>query len=220
VSTNLFSTNPFIAKMATDMQKPDGLTIIHKKDLPQKHYSLKLTDILGVGPRMEQRLWSHNIRTVEKLCSLQSQEFKKIWGGVWGERIHLLLQGIEVDLPQTKNKSMSHQHVMPPDKRNSSGALDIAKKLLIKLAVRLRRNNFYTKNLHVSIRFIDQGPDPYWERHLNFTEVRDTHTLLKYLENIWKTYPKNKKPLRISITFSDLVRQNSHQFSFFENPKK
>lgn len=213
------STSKFLAKIATDMQKPNGLTFILKSDLPQKLYSLKLTDIPGVGRAMDKRLTASGIFTIKDLLSLSKEKMKKIWSGVWGERLYLWFQGEDFDLPATKNKSISHEHVLPPSKRSTDGAHEIAKKLLTKLAVRLRRGGFYTKNLNVYVRFMDASSS-YWEAQARFNEVRDTMSLLHKLEALWKDYPKNKKPIKVAIGFSELVSQGVHQFSLFENPKQ
>jgi nucleotidyltransferase/DNA polymerase involved in DNA repair len=48
--------NRLLAKIAGDMQKPDGLMIFERRYLPQSLYSLELADIPGIGKRMEQRI--------------------------------------------------------------------------------------------------------------------------------------------------------------------
>lgn len=212
------STNRYLAKIATDMQKPDGLTAILKSDLPHKLYSLKLRDLLGVGEKMEMHLNAQGITTVKQLCSLNYEEMKKVWGGVWGERVYLWLRGEEVALPPTVSNSLSHQHVLPPEKRSRAGAHAVAKKLLSKLCLRLRKGEYYAKNLSVQVKFLG-NPSTYWENSARFQEVRDTVTLMRKLEELWQTYPVRGKPLRVTVAFNELIKQGFHQFSFFENPK-
>src|SRR5207253_3540539 len=48
--------NVFLGKVGSDLQKPDGLVVITKDDLPGILLRLELQDIYGIGPRMEQRL--------------------------------------------------------------------------------------------------------------------------------------------------------------------
>ncbi len=212
------STNRFLAKIATDMKKPDGLTIIRKMDLPHKLHSLTLRDIPGVGAAMEERILKMGIRTVAELLSKNKPEMEKIWGGVWGDRMFRWLKGEHVELPPQKSRSISHEHVLPPDKRTREGSCEIGKKLLTKLAWRLRKNNDYTKNLNVRVKFIG-SEDSYWENSAKFNELRDTVSLLRKLEELWLDIPRGKTPLKISVSFADLVRHGFHQFSFFENPK-
>jgi nucleotidyltransferase/DNA polymerase involved in DNA repair len=59
--------NVFLGKVGSDLQKPDGLVVITKDDLPGILLGLGLQDIYGIGPRMEQRLHRAGILTVEQL---------------------------------------------------------------------------------------------------------------------------------------------------------
>ena len=74
--------NRVLAKVAADMQKPDGLTVLHDHDLPHKLFDLRLDDLPGIGPRMLKRLQSHGISTVEELCGLNEAKLKQIWQGL------------------------------------------------------------------------------------------------------------------------------------------
>src|SRR6185436_697897 len=62
--------NRLLAKLAADLQKPDGLTTIRREELPERLFSLRLTDFSGIGRRMEARLRKGGITTVEQLCRL------------------------------------------------------------------------------------------------------------------------------------------------------
>ena len=64
------ATNQFLAKVASNMQKPDGLSYITREDLPHKLYSLSLSDLPGIGRQMLARLERRGVRLVEQLCSL------------------------------------------------------------------------------------------------------------------------------------------------------
>ena len=59
--------NRLLAKIAGDMQKPDGLMIFERRYLPQALYSLELADIPGIGKRMEQRVLAEGITTMRQL---------------------------------------------------------------------------------------------------------------------------------------------------------
>ncbi|NUN97041.1 MAG: hypothetical protein HUU16_12775 [Candidatus Omnitrophica bacterium] len=88
------ATNRFLAKVASDMQKPDGLTVIEQKDLPDILLTLQTRDFPGIGPRMEKRLQEHEIFTVKQLLDCSETTMRKIWGGVVGERFWHLLRAI------------------------------------------------------------------------------------------------------------------------------
>src|SRR5439155_6922813 len=84
--------NRLLAKVAADMQKPDGLTVLRREDLPDKLFDLKLSDFPGIGPRMEKRLNAAGVTTTRQLLALSPGELAKIWGsklvgGMWYHRL-------------------------------------------------------------------------------------------------------------------------------------
>ncbi|MDQ5980633.1 MAG: polymerase [Verrucomicrobiota bacterium] len=85
--------NWLLAKMASDLQKPDGLVVIEEQDLPARLLGLKLQDFLGIGERMEARLRAHGIDTPARLYAATKAELRGVWGGVEGERMFCRLRG-------------------------------------------------------------------------------------------------------------------------------
>ncbi len=86
--------NRLVAKIATDMQKPDGLTIVDPDDAEAFLAPLPVRKIPGIGPKGDARLEVHGIRTCRDLAQADpaflEQEF-----GVWGPRLALAARGID-----------------------------------------------------------------------------------------------------------------------------
>jgi DNA polymerase-4 len=59
--------NIFLGKVGSDLQKPDGLTVITEDNLPEVLLGLELQEVYGIGARMEQRLHRAGIFTVAQL---------------------------------------------------------------------------------------------------------------------------------------------------------
>jgi DNA polymerase-4 len=74
------SSNEFLAKTATDMQKPDGLVVLEKRDLPGRLLALALRDLCGIGRHMELRLRSYGICSVEQLWNATPVDLRQVWG--------------------------------------------------------------------------------------------------------------------------------------------
>jgi hypothetical protein len=74
--------NRYLAKVATDMQKPDGLTFLNAEDLPHKLYSLTLRDLPGIGQNMEKRINARGIWDMKSLCAplpfITCQQIKQV----------------------------------------------------------------------------------------------------------------------------------------------
>ena len=113
--------NKFLAKSASDMEKPDGLVTILPEDLPQILHGLALRDLCGIGPRMEARLRAHSIETVEHLCAASRTLLHKVWGGVGGKLFHDALHGAPTVANTTERRSLGHSHVLPPELRTVDG---------------------------------------------------------------------------------------------------
>ena len=114
--------NRYLAKVATDLQKPDGLTILREADLPERLYVLSLRDLPGIGHNMEQRLIKAGIRGMRDLWALDPERMRAIWGNVWGERMWHLLRGADLAEEETQRRSIGHSHVMAPELRTPEKA--------------------------------------------------------------------------------------------------
>ena len=133
------ATNRYLAKVASDMEKPDGLVALPLDILPEALRRLELRDLTGIGARMEKRLNEKGIHTMDELLSLDSERAGEVWGSVLGERLWHWLKGEDFDFDEAEHlKSMSHQHVLAPEMRTQEKAWAVAHKLLHKAAMRLR----------------------------------------------------------------------------------
>jgi DNA polymerase-4 len=210
------ATNRFLAKVASDMNKPNGLTIIRREDLPFALYPLKLRDFPGIGPRMERRLLDHGISSVKELCGLSMERMIEVWGGVVGERFYQWFKGEDVELTETVHRSLGHQHVLEPEFRTPQGAWMVAKKLLVKAAVRLRKEGHYARRLTLDMHFASGDS---WAKNIRLEETQDTLALLTALRQLWTALPRGT-PFRAGVTLSDLIPRERHQLSLLANPAR
>lgn len=209
--------NPFLAKVASNLHKPDGLTLLSSKDLPARLLHLELDDLPGIGPRMLKRLYRCGVFDMQTLWNMSAGQMKAIWGGVGGKRFWMKLHGEDIGILPTQPSTMGHQHVLEPEFRTPSGGLEVAKQLLIKAAERLRMRGFYCRHLTAHAKFT--GHAGYWYQDIGFHETRDTAFLLHQLEALWQDYPC-LNPLRVGVVLSGLVPVDQHQPNFFETQKR
>ena len=146
--------NGFLAKTASDMQKPDGLTVIEQDALPQALHTLELRDLCGIGLSMERRLHDAGIFSVVQLCAASPRQLRAAWGSVDGERYAALLRGIDLPDKPTRRSSVGHSHVLGPELRSLPGARSVLFKLLAKTAMRLRKLEYLTGGMQIRVRFV------------------------------------------------------------------
>src|SRR5262249_15931033 len=92
----------FLGKVGSDLQKPDGLVVITKDDLPGILLSLDLQEIYGIGRRMEQRLHRAGIVNVSQLWNATPHQLRRVWGGVNGLLFHQMLHGVDIQPPTSR----------------------------------------------------------------------------------------------------------------------
>lgn len=210
------AANKLLAKLASDMQKPDGLTLLPPESLPQSILHLKLQDICGIGPNMEIRLHQAGITDMAGLWAADAQHLKRIWNGITGLRFHALLHGADLPSPIHPTRSMGHQHVLAPDERTKEKATAVIRQLLMRVAQRLRTDGFYCRRLYLEIKWVQNLG--YYFDECRFRETQDTGFLLKHLMRMWEDAPRFK-PLRIGVVVTDLTPHAAHQLDLFDRPE-
>ena len=213
--------NWLLAKVASDMQKPDGLVILDDADIPRKLLALKIEDISGIGENMGRRLREHGIDTIGKLYAATKAELRGLWRGVLGERMYRLLHGEDLDFfEQKEGQHIGHGHVLPPQLRNQEAALAVLHRLLQKAAMRLRHSGLCAGGLHLSVQYRD---DTRWSDDLRLTETQDTLQLTHALNQLWKRRPaefRKRAPLQIGLMLTHLLDLRMHTPDLFELEKE
>lgn len=198
--------NRFLAKLASDIEKPDGLTVLHLHEMPHKIAHWKLTDLCGIGRRMEPRFYEAGIYSIEQLWAATSQQLHQIWGGVGGDRFWQELHGQDLGHFASNHSSIGHSHVLAPEFRNPVQARIVAKRLLSKAASRLRRTEYRASALSVSARA--EGPVLRGEAHCQLSQpVSDTFTLMRHLDRLWPEVMqqiRGRRVKKISVTLHGL----------------
>jgi DNA polymerase-4 len=219
--------NIFLAKVASDFQKPDGLTLF-VDDYTEKLFSLSLTDLPGIAKRNEQRLRSCGIYTVKDLWDADFSKLRSVWGGTVGERWHYMLRGnLQIDYSQgtigEQKKSVSQSHVLPPQFRTIPGARDMLLRLTAKALRRLRSYNQAPKAVYARISFRHKeswGKKLAWEVARSYpVAANDDLCWLPMIHQCTSTiaYNDEYRPVKVTVCFSDLYSTVVQQSSFLED---
>ncbi len=195
--------NTYLAKIASNMQKPDGCVVIESHDLPHRLYGLKLRDLNGIGKQMETRLNRYKITTVEQLYAANRQQLQTAWGSIEGERMYDKLRGLEPHYVKNARSSLGHSHVMPPEQRNEVGVKAVLHRLLQKACMRMRSYDLLASRISVKVKFRNQ---PSWLMESAVSPTDNTLRLIEALEVFLQYYPRDKsEPYAVGVSFSGLV---------------
>jgi DNA polymerase-4 len=222
--------NRYLSKVASDMEKPDGLVALTPDILEAALLTLTPRDLPGVGPRMEKRLHAAGIRTMKELWALDREQMSDLWGGMGGEKLWHWLRGEDFHDEELEHaKSISHSHVLAPELRTRDGAYAVVCKLLHKAAMRLRTANLWASNLRLSAKFAvpkdlssrqhNSGiPQLGWSASTPLVECQDNQTLTEGLRKLWAGMPAGRdyaKPFYVGVALSDLVPDHLHTLDLF-----
>ena len=226
------ATNRYLAKVASDMEKPDGLVALTLDILPEALHQLTLRDLPGIGARTEKRLNEKGIHTMDELMALDCEQMGQLWGSVWGERMGHWLRGEDFDMSETEHlKSLSHQHVLAPEMRTAEKAYAVAHKLLHKAAMRLRSHGLWAGAIGLAVGFaVPRGenapvsrfgvPTRGWHGEIKLNECQDNPTLISALQRLWKSRPSGKDyehPYFIGVHLNGLVPDRLHSLNLFDS---
>lgn len=214
--------NWFIAKLASDLEKPDGLVVFDDADIPGKliERNVQLGDFTGIGPNMLKRLQTAGIQDVAQLYAASSAKLRSVWGSVEGARFHDWLHGGVQKREEPKHSTIGHGHVLPPAQRNAAAALAVLHRLLQKAAMRLRHEGFYAGGLQLSVGYRD---DTDWSADLQFNESQDTLLFTQALNELWSRRPRshqNKMPKQVGVILHRLLAANLHTADLFEKTQE
>ncbi|HCB75289.1 MAG TPA: type VI secretion protein ImpB [Sphingomonas bacterium] len=175
--------NRLLAKLASDMEKPDGLTVLEGAELPQRLFGLKLRDIAGIGPRMEKRLAVQGVNDIAELCARRPRDAGSAWGGTDGDRLWYLLHGVDLPSKPTQSRTIGHSHVLSPAKRGLEPTRLTARRLALKAASRLRRKGYRSRLLILHSKFEDDKSN--WRASVKLPATQDSFVILSALDGLF-----------------------------------
>ncbi|WP_100398427.1 DNA polymerase IV [Bacillus sp. FJAT-44742] len=148
--------NKFLAKMASDMKKPMGITILRKRELDTKLWPLAIGEMHGVGEKTAEKMKSLSIETIGDLACSDKQMIEGVFG-VRGRKLHERANGHdlrEVD-PESVNvfKSIGNSVTLPSDTRNDEKIASTLKSLSASVARRMKKKEVCSSNIQITIRY-------------------------------------------------------------------
>ncbi|MBN8523717.1 MAG: DNA-directed DNA polymerase [Rickettsiales bacterium] len=203
----------YLAKIAAEMEKPDGLTVITAENIPSKLLKLSLRYIPGVGYRVLKRLRSAGIDTVEKLYGCSSGHLQTIWGSIYGKKCWYLLRGYQLAENVVKNQVIGHSRILGPEVRRISAARNVAAELAIKAAKRLREKELYATYIGLYLKTLNKVVH---KTYVRISPSCDNATILEQVLKAWDrlTQQYSLSSLRqVGLSLGGLI-QKPRQLSF------
>lgn len=214
--------NAWLAKVASDMKKPDGLTVLEGQDLPGRLLELDLRDLCGIGANMQARLNRAGIWTMKQLWDTDPKQMRAIWKSVEGERFWYRLHGYDVPDLETDKSVVGHSRVLDFDSRRPDVARDVCRRLTVKACQRLRRYDMYATHFYLSVRLADGRR---WGHDVRIAPANDTLTFVRLTHALWGLMTDSLRPdvvKKVSVTLMGLQGMAETTGDLFETvtPRK
>ena len=213
--------NKFLAKLASDLQKPDGFVILTEENKQKILDPLSVSKIWGIGKITSKALQDRGINTAEQLRNTPVIILKTILGNQ-AEDILLLAQGID-DRPVESDrdaKSISSEETFPEDIIDKDILLTILHREVEEVAQRLRAEKVEGKTITLKLRYKDFKTIT--RSHSFDSPTNTTFVLWEEAKNIFeKWYSSNSTKIRLlGFGVSGLVNEGSSQRSLFSDPNE
>ena len=193
--------NETLAKVASAMEKPNGLVLLRRDELPERLFGLELDNLPGIGRRMLHRLHEVDVRSVEALCALSESRLVEIWKSIEGQRWWRRLRGLDVPPVRTRTRSFGHQRILPPAYRTVDAAHAVLTHLIAKAAARARRSGCAVRRLSVGVRCLDHRC---WAETVSMEPTQSTRAFIRAFNDVWPgRLPAT--PIRVDATLHDVL---------------
>jgi len=151
------ASNKLLAKMASDMQKPDGLTILTEADIGSRIWPLSVRKLWGVGPKTEAYLKEMGVQTIGDLASLFLDQLIEEFGQSYGSYLYEASRGIDESSLVThwEPKSISRETTFQRDVDNWQAIAKTLVELTKEVVINMREDGYQGRAVTVKIRFND-----------------------------------------------------------------
>ena len=145
------SSNKLISKIASDYQKPDGLTIIKPDKIEQFLKPLNIRVIPGIGKKTEQRFKEMNLETIEDLKKIDVFTLNKEFGRKNGTYMYNAIRGINDDPVKEKEESIQYSKIttLKKDSKDHEFLLENLKGLCKQVHDVIKKNNKMFKSIGI-----------------------------------------------------------------------
>lgn len=215
--------NKFLAKMASDMEKPMGLTVLRKRDIHRILWPLPIENMHGVGDKTKEKLYTIDVKTIGQLAKKDVYTLKQVLG-INGERLKNRANGIdlrEVD-PEAVNefKSIGSSQTLPKDTTNELEIRRLMHTLADNVERRLKRKQVAGRSVQLMIRYHDRKTITRSKKLQVFIDTKEE--IIDIANELWQTH-WNMHPIRLlGITVQDIEekKQIGKQLDLFTYEKE
>ena len=211
------AANKFLAKIASDLEKPDGLVVINRENIAKIIWPLSVQKLWGIGSKSAARLVDLNIKTIGQLARSSPDLLAKTLGS-WGLEVYHLANGIDERpvIPERDAHSIGHETTFSQDIKDQEYLTRVLLEIAQDVGWRLRRAGLCGKTVTLKVRYPDFKTIT--RSHTLSTEFNQDDVIYQEAVKLLIVNHLSQKSIRlIGITVSGLIREEKvkQQFSLF-----
>ncbi|MGM9899474.1 MAG: DNA polymerase IV, partial [Bacilli bacterium] len=215
--------NKFLAKMASDMKKPQGITILRKRDIDKLMWPLPISDMFGIGKRSLDNFKALGIKTIGDLANYQDKKLlEDVLGKASAESLYLHANGYGSNVIDVNRynevSSISNSQTLDHDEYDTSKLLMYIKILTNSIANRLEKNNLkaYTFTLQIKYANFKQ-----YSKSITLQEpLNDNYAIYHIMHNLFEDLYDNENAVRLlGVGAAKLIESQAitKQYTLFDN---
>ncbi|WP_082112394.1 DNA polymerase IV [Paenibacillus sp. DMB20] len=215
--------NKLLAKMGSDMKKPNGISILRIRDVPKVLWSKPCKELFGIGSKTAEKLRKLNIVTIGQLAAADEGLLTGAFG-VMGSWMKQAANGVDhspVIAERERSKSIGHTTTLPSDITSVEDVRRVFLNLSDQVGRRLRKQELMAGGIQITLRTPDMKTITR-SRHLN-TPTENTEDIYREACLLYETHWSGDKPLRLlGITLQQLTpkAESAIQLDIFDYEKQ
>jgi DNA polymerase IV len=214
--------NKFLAKIASDLKKPDGLVVVELGEIEAFLRDLPIARLWGVGPKTEDRLHEMGLHTIGAIRGRTQEEMTRALGSNLGAHLHALAQGHDERpvVPNWEPKSISNETTFEEDTRDRELLVQTIRRLAESVGRRLRRENYRARKVTLKIRF-----EPF-DTHTRQTSVKrpidGDEDITRLALGLFDQFSLDRRVRLIGVGTGEIVRPGEEpaQMDLFDESRK
>lgn len=212
-----------LAKLASERQKPNGLTVISPDNFIEIAQDTPIGDLCGIGFRLAPRLNRAGITTLYELGQADQRSLVKMFGPHTGNWFHRIGNGIDDNIVRSwhslpQEKTIGHSYTLPRDIYTLEDAQAVMMLLAERVGKRMRRKELFASSVSCLIRFQDKG---FWQNHLKLKGyLTDGYSIFTVGKQLLEDLPHGRPIRYLAISVGNIVKQVEVTRPFFEEDER
>ncbi len=207
----------YVAKVASDLEKPDGLVIVPPGEEKKFLAPLEVSRLWGAGRRAQERFARLGLRTIGQVAALEPAVLEAAFGGALARRFHDLANGRDPRRvsPDRGRKSLGHETTFDRDVFDRRRVERTLLRLCEEVGKGLRRRGLAGRTVHLKLRW--DGFETVTRQRTLSCPVATTERIWPVVRELFRTADRPERLVRlVGVTVSHFDEVEERQLALFE----